>query len=246
MFDVLGFKRLVQKKDIDQIHQIMHNLFDSFNKGVNRNFMIAVVPGGSPPPRPNPYNTFPTVRLDHFIFSDTILVWKDVEILNGDHDKVLKVGCEEFKHICRGLCLIMDFATQARIPLRGGIAFGETIINIDGKNNEIIGQPIVNAYLVEEAQQWIGVAFHSSCLPFLEKCGIFLKKKEIPYDKKRLCAIEDGYATDFSVEWGGMDEARKSLVEMRNELLQNGSSQGIIDKYERTIEFVKDHEVPWI
>jgi len=140
----------------------------------------------------------------------------------------------------------MDYATQARIPLRGGIAFGETIININGQNNEIIGQAIVNAYLVEEAQQWIGVAFHSSCLPFLEKCGIFIKKGDIPYDKKRLCKIEDGYATDYSVEWGGMVAAKQMLLKMRDEAVQKHSSKEIIAKYDKTIDFVKDHEVPFI
>jgi len=47
------------------------------------------------------------------------------------------------------------------MPLRAGIAFGECII--DPAKEIYIGQPMIDAYHTERAQEWVGGAFHPSC-----------------------------------------------------------------------------------
>jgi len=95
MLDILGFKNIVREKSIDQVHAMVNALFDSINKGVKRDFMVAITMPGDPPPSPTPHNTVPIVRLDHFIFSDTILVWKDIDARTDEQGGKLKVGCDE-------------------------------------------------------------------------------------------------------------------------------------------------------
>lgn len=51
-------------------------------------------------------------------------------------------------------------ALQSGIVLRGAIAKGQ--VTADFKNSIFFGQPIIDAYRLEESQQWYGIAFHSS------------------------------------------------------------------------------------
>jgi len=84
--------------------------------------------------------------LDRVIFSDTILLWAP----DGAEIEILP-------HVLGGL---MANAVGS-MPLRAGLAFGECII--DPANEIYIGQPIIDAYRTEQAQEWMGGAFHPSC-----------------------------------------------------------------------------------
>ena len=197
MLDILGFKELLKQKGLKVTHQLMQELFKSTQTGTKRDYQ-AIINGRI-------YRK-PAVRLNYFIFSDTILIWKDYqEVKNNKKD--IQEKCELFREFNHGISRVLENALLRKIPLRGGIAFGESIIKIDkeGNNHEIIGQPIVDAFLLGEAQDWVGVAFHSSCLPFIEKyCDSTVKKYDrIPYHKKRLKMISNGRETKFSLEWGG-------------------------------------------
>ena len=84
--------------------------------------------------------------VEHVVFSDTILFWApadgQVEILPGL------------------LCNLMR-QVMGSMPLRVGIAFGDCVI--DPQEHIYIGQPIIDAYLTEQAQEWVGGAYHRSC-----------------------------------------------------------------------------------
>lgn len=237
MLDILGFKNLLERTGIREIHQLMADLFISARKGSARDFTATI--SGTTYRRP-------LVRLNYFIFSDTILVWKDFEDALENQEQI-EGRCEPFMEFNHGISMIMENALLRRIPLRGGIAFGKTIIIIDrdGRNNEIIGQPIVDAYLVGEAQDWVGVAFHSSCLPFIEHdCDHrVIEFDNIPYYKKRLKLISNGSETKFSLEWGGQQKVKEILEEIFTELKENHASKKILKKYRKAIDFCKDHEV---
>lgn len=84
--------------------------------------------------------------LNRVVFSDTILFWAPA----GDTMDLLP-------HV---LARIMG-GSIATMPLRAGLAFGECII--DPANELYIGQPIIDAYHTEQAQEWVGGAFHPSC-----------------------------------------------------------------------------------
>jgi len=61
-----------------------------------------------------------------------------------------------------GQCLaqLIAGAYLSEIPLRMGVAFGETFV--DPERNIIIGKPVGEAFLLEKAQEWVGGAFHAS------------------------------------------------------------------------------------
>ncbi len=237
MLDILGFKELLGQKGLEIIHQLMNDLFKATQTGTKRDYQ-AIVNGV--------VNRHPAVRLNYFIFSDTILIWKDYQEVKNNN-KNIQGNCELFREFNHGISMVLENALLRRIPLRGGIAFGTSIIKIDnkGNNHEIIGQPIVDAYLLGEAQDWVGVAFHSSCLPFIEKgCDPTVKNyKHIPYYKNRLKTINNGRETKYSLEWGGQQKVKEILKEIFVELKKAKKSKNIRNKYKRTIDFCNNHEV---
>jgi hypothetical protein len=56
---------------------------------------------------------------------------------------------------------LIGLSIEREMPLRAGIAFGPCVI--DPSRELYIGQPIVDAYDVEQAQEWVGAALHTSC-----------------------------------------------------------------------------------
>ena len=86
------------------------------------------------------------IILDRVVFSDTILCWAHA----GEAVEILPVVIGQ----------IMARAVGS-MPLRAGLAFGECVI--DPANDIYIGQPIIDAYRTEQAQEWMGGAFHPSC-----------------------------------------------------------------------------------
>jgi hypothetical protein len=86
------------------------------------------------------------IVLNRVVFSDTILLWAPA----GDTMELLPYV----------LGHIIGKAVSS-LPLRAGLAFGECII--DPANELYVGQPIIDAYRTEQAQEWMGGAFHPSC-----------------------------------------------------------------------------------
>jgi hypothetical protein len=86
------------------------------------------------------------IVLNRVVFSDTILWWAP----EGETVELLP-------HV---IGQIMAGAVGS-MPLRAGLAFGECVI--DPANEIYIGQPIIDAYRTEQAQEWMGGAFHPSC-----------------------------------------------------------------------------------
>ncbi|KKN48866.1 hypothetical protein LCGC14_0648710 [marine sediment metagenome] len=233
MLDILGFTRLVEERGIMEIHKVISELFKSIQRGTSIDFS-AIIDGK--------YYRHPAVRLDYFIFSDTILIWKDYQEISEDIREV-NGDCDLFREFNMGIEAIVRNALRKNIPLRGGLAFGESIINIDKSdknNNEIIGQSIVDAYLVGEAQNWIGVAFHSSCLDFIQhKCDprVF-KHVELPFHEKRRSSIRKGYVTNYTLEWGEKIEI-ETLQGLKQQLIDKEENPKIIQKYDNAIAFLK-------
>jgi hypothetical protein len=91
----------------------------------------------------------------HVVFSDTILLWSQPATLHKPppilfHEFLPSVGMIFVEAIKRGL------------PMRVGIAYGPCIVS--PSEGVYLGQPIVDAHLTEQAQDWIGVACHPSCV----------------------------------------------------------------------------------
>jgi hypothetical protein len=86
------------------------------------------------------------IVLNRVVFSDTVLLWAPA----GETMELLPYVL--------GQIMVRAVSTM---PLRAGLAYGECII--DPAREVYVGQPIIDAYHTERAQEWMGGAFHASC-----------------------------------------------------------------------------------
>lgn len=96
------------------------------------------------------------------MFSDTILLYSAPLRATGDEGSVwAREGyVDAFLRWCAAL---QAMSLRAELPMRGGVALGECVLA--PSRGRFLGQPIVDAYVLSERQDWIGVALHESCLP---------------------------------------------------------------------------------
>lgn len=92
------------------------------------------------------YESETSRRIKFYNFSDSIFIFsKDDEFLS-------------LRHFLTYVKRVMRMALRKRIPLKGAIAFGN--IAVDLSQNVFCGQPIIDAYMLEEDLQYMGVVFH--------------------------------------------------------------------------------------
>lgn len=149
--DILGFKSLLRKSPLEEIAASISSLIDATTS--LKIPWIKVMREGYTEEQGQ--KTEGEWRPHSLHFSDTIVLW--TEVLPDFQSLERSSAGFMFAHT---LATLVQRAFVIGIPLRVGIAFGE--IYIDESRNIIVGQPLVDAYLLEEAQDWVGGAFHSS------------------------------------------------------------------------------------
>lgn len=139
-FDVLGFKNLVSKTPIADLFE---KYSDLARRAVHDNGTIILwdqpggVLGGG------------VFRFPCLVFSDTLLLWCED---NASAATAFFSSC----------AYLLKASVELEMPLRGGIAYGETICDV--RSGICLGQAVVDAYLTEQSQDWVGAALHSSCM----------------------------------------------------------------------------------
>ncbi|PKL39247.1 MAG: hypothetical protein CVV44_10315 [Spirochaetae bacterium HGW-Spirochaetae-1] len=88
--------------------------------------------------------------VEYIVFSDSIVLLSRKNSLPND----FYLACNQ----------LFSFFIWEKIPLRGGISFGNIYYN--NYKNILIGQPVIDAYNVEGNQKWIGCSFHKSCFEY--------------------------------------------------------------------------------
>ena len=97
-------------------------------------------------------NSLAESSIQSIVFSDSIVL-----SLHGKKPKNLRLLCE------RCSCLMYDLITE-NIPIRGAIACGDFATSIVSGSAFIAGKPIIEAYELEQKQNWIGVMLAPSAL----------------------------------------------------------------------------------
>lgn len=92
------------------------------------------------------YESETSKRIKFTIFSDSVFIF------SKDDDFV------SLRHFLTYVKRVMRMALRKEIPLKGAIAYGNMAVDVN--NNLFCGQPIVDAYLLEEDLQYMGVVFH--------------------------------------------------------------------------------------
>jgi hypothetical protein len=130
------------------------------------------------------------------MFSDTVLLYSHPLPAGGNEIRewARQHHVDAFLRWCS---LLQALSLIAELPMRGGVALGECALA--PSRGRLVGQPIADAYLLSEAQDWIGVALHESCIPQLlryepSSAGVTVRTK-IPL-KGQTAAI-DGWTLDW-------------------------------------------------
>lgn len=184
-------------------------------------------------------------QVGYVYFSDTILLWTETQI----HMDVMNF----FDVVGR----ILSLSISLELPLRIGIAYGDTYIN--PSTNTYLGIPIINAYLTEQNQEWVGGACHISCLEYSHFNEILKIEPKLLVDYKipvkssftlksllyfkYLKLKKNNFISNYAVAWHTFDSA---LLDDTLLKLQNKSSKrSVIIKYKNALifykHFVKQH-----
>lgn len=183
VFDVLGFKGLIESMPLPR-------LLDNYRRLVEQKRWAAQIPVLGP-------RGARQWRIGTTIFSDTILMWCD------DNRTALDT-------FLAAAGVLVAAAIDAKWPLRGGIAYGEAVLST--RDRVFVGRAIVDAYLMEQSQQWVGAAFHPTCLEHATLAHFLtghdaVTKYPVPTGK-----IRSRIRTQYAVHWGPYSGAgRKNL-----------------------------------
>ncbi len=157
------------------------------------------------------------------MFSDTLLMWVEADANNPDDIISVHLFFD-----CIGA--LIAYSTQHELPFRVGVSYGECYV--DQNTNIYMGQPIIDAHLTEQNQQWIGGACHASCIgaPFFET--VTRNVLVIPYEIPRKDIEKD---LKMAIEWVSWAEVNMDDY-LKNEITK-ASRQDIKIKYMNTMNF---------
>lgn len=96
---------------------------------------------------------------------------------------------------------IMTCAIELNLALKGAVAFGH--IDIDVKRRIIVGQPMVDAVLLEADLHYMGIVVHHSAEEFANGSRISTPSKEKINTRFYECAtpLKSGSVTHWNVDW---------------------------------------------
>lgn len=139
--DLLGFKDKVMRKSHDEIYNEL-NKISSFKKTLEKSVTEDIIT-----------KYFDDVDIYIVSFSDSI-------VLFSKNDSI-----DNFKFFTVALRSLFSKAIINKIALKGGIAHG--MISVNKSEQIYFGQPIIDAFLIEEDVNYLGVVCHNSIDKFL-------------------------------------------------------------------------------
>lgn len=126
-------------------------------------------------------------RIKFYNFSDSIFIFsKDDEFIS-------------LRHFLTYVKRVTRMALRKGIPLKGAIAFGN--IAVDVNHNVFCGQPIIDAYMLEEDLQYMGVVFHHTFENEYFKLTDIQIKKVSEWIKEVATPFKYGKRTHFNLDY---------------------------------------------
>jgi hypothetical protein len=142
-FDILGFKDLVMRSSHEEIYDKLNNLSATKKWLENLTKESGII------------DKIGDGEIYTVSFSDSIVLFS-----KNDNP-------ENFKFFLVAVRWFFAKAIQSGTPLKGGIAYGEISLN---KSEQIyFGQPIIDAYLMEEDVNYFGVVAHNSIEKYISE-----------------------------------------------------------------------------
>ena len=162
--DILGFSKLIESNPLDKV---VDHALGWFRKALHH----SIHKNGFPEKVPQAIDLEGHKDIGVALFSDTIFLYT----LRDDDEAVRQlintVGWLIFETILGGT------------RIRGGVSYGEAFI--DKENAIFVGSPIIEAYRLEQSQQWAGAALTHAArerIPTYVRSGEYADWWVIPYD----------------------------------------------------------------
>lgn len=221
--DILGFRALLASVPLDEIARRVTDLLAGV-AALNVRWVTMNEHGATPGVfRPNAAN-----------FSDSIVLWSEV-LENFADNQSFATG----RMFALSLAELVGHAFVDGIPLRVGVAFGE--MYVDTSQNIVLGQPLVDAFDLEEAQNWVGGAFHFSVpLNVIHGDGMAVEYAVPlkPSASVTCCAALDWcYPAADPADLAAQATSRRNFDTALARFLQGASSDSVRQKFENTRTF---------
>jgi len=149
------------------------------------------------------------------IFSDTVLLYSEDlnPFLNRAEDDLVRHALLESRTTAfLGFTgALITTGLSIGLPMRVGVSFGDCVI--DSRHQIFLGQPIVDAYLTEKSQDWIGVALHDATFSWCEgqlDDGAFWRLMRWNVPLKQNPAIGE---LKWTINWSNIGFGRERLRE---------------------------------
>lgn len=218
--DILGFKYLLDRLPLTELASRITLLLDGVGS-LRRPFVTA-----TDRLRPGLY------RPNNANFSDSIILWSDAQrdLAEAFSNGIMFTQC---------LAELVGRAFVSQIPLRMGVAYGETFVDVS--RNILLGKPVADAFLLEKAQEWIGGAFHSSVpLHTIDHDGVGIVHYPVPLkpEAPEPCSL----AVDWCFVSAGAQETSATITNVETALstyLREAPNEGVRLKYLNTQGFCK-------
>ncbi len=206
LFDVLGFKALIASTPLTEVVERYRDL-------VRLKRLATRIPVIGP-------RRSRIDRVRTTVFSDTILIWC------GDSATQL----DSFLVACAAL---VASAIDAGWPLRGGIAYGDAFLRVEERI--FVGRAIVDAYKMEQSQEWIGAAFHPTALAH-PTLGKTIKEHDcVTHYAVPTGRSKERVASDYAVHWGQFSTQGKRVLERS---AASVTDSRVKRKYSRTLRYI--------
>lgn len=215
LLDVLGFENQLKTVGLDNLHTKYTKLIE---------YVQAQRGGIDIVPAPNGHVAVGWLVIGNAYFSDSLLFWT----------RYSKMSLPSFTHcIAEAIC----FGLEIELPLRGSVAVGEAILDVDG--GVFLGNPLVEVARGERCQRWIGASFGPSFMQPGFNDGFYLHTI-LPYKshyKDKLSEHATGMTVDWPRRWR---ESRKTNPAALVRTLNRDAE--FAPYYENTVEYINFSE----
>lgn len=114
-------------------------------------------------------------------YSDSIMVYSKDESL------------ESFEYLIKTVAMLTHELFIEGIPHKGSVAHG--LMTLDIENSIFFGQPLIDAYLLQEELNFYGIILHATCESQIENKF----KKLIPFVNNYMCPFKTGNSNHLTV-----------------------------------------------
>ncbi len=222
--DILGFKDMVMRKDHNEIYKNLHKI------SMDKILVEKAV-------------DFEEISNEHGDVEVYIVSFSDSIVIFSKNDNI-----NDFAYFLLATRWVFTGAFKEKIPLKGAIAHGKISLN---KEEQIyFGQPIIDAYLLEEEVNYMGVVAHNSIDYYISNIKDPKDKEyfdEILFEGKT--TLKCGNITHLNLNWFNIirekEEKKPDFQNIKNKIeIFKLSSSGTARKYvENTLKMFIENRV---